>query len=169
MWRAAVCAVSSDTTAMAFTSDARRTKWARADTRSSPSADHPRSGKGRRLSLGLVNDTSPRADLGRRCIKAETVLRNLGEEIGIAPRHQDVVQRAYTPCRVNAHSHQEAGSRTSDLLERQMHANLVIAVISRRDQPRRGICTDDKCGVWKQARLLGEGGRSSKFHRRFPG
>ena len=42
----------------------------------------------------------------RRCLSGSGV-RDFGEEIGIAPRHGDVVERAHAPRGVAAHGHQK--------------------------------------------------------------
>jgi hypothetical protein len=44
------------------------------------------------------------------------VLRDVGEEIGISPRHGDVVQRAYAPRCVDAHGHQKAAGGAPQLI-----------------------------------------------------
>ena len=75
---------------------------------------------------------------------AETVLGDFGEEVGIAPRHWDVVQRTDAPFGVDAHGHQKAAPRISDLLERGMHSNLIIAIVFRRNQPLRCVRPDHK-------------------------
>ena len=97
------------------------------------------------------------------------MLRDFGEEIGIAPRHGDVAQRAYAPRRIDAHGHQKAAPGIGDFLERDVHSNLVIAIIFRREQPLRRIRPDHERSPRKQARLLEEGGRSREFDRRLPG
>src|ERR1700746_3635471 len=96
------------------------------------------------------------------------MLGDFGEEIGMAPRYGDVVQRAYAPGRVDAHGHQKAAPGISDFLERDMHSELVIAVISRRDQPLRRIRADHKRRARKQARLFEEGGGARGWSRRAP-
>jgi hypothetical protein len=91
------------------------------------------------------------------------VLRDFGEEIGIAPRHWDVVQRAYAPRRVDAHGHQKTAPGTGDFLERHVHSSLVIAIIFRPKQSLCRIRADHKRSPRKQARLFDEGGRSREF------
>src|SRR5947207_6964065 len=81
------------------------------------------------------------------------MLRDFAEEIGIAPRHRDVVQRAYAPGCVEAYRHKKAAPGIGDFLERQVHSIFVTAVIFRPKQPLRCIGADQKRRPWKQARL----------------
>jgi len=47
--------------------------------------------------------TSPCANLGWGGVEAETVLGDFGGEIGVAPGHDDIIERAYAPRCVEAH------------------------------------------------------------------
>ena len=97
------------------------------------------------------------------------MLRDFAEEIGIAARHRDVVQRAYAPGCVEAYRHKKAAPGIGDFLERHVHSIFVTAVIFRPKQPLRCIGADHKRRPWKQARLFDKGGRSREFDRRPPG
>src|SRR5437868_2049260 len=94
------------------------------------------------------------------------MLRDFAEEIGIAARHRDVVQRAYAPGCVEADRDEKAAPGISDFLERHVHSIFVTAVIFRPKQPLRRIGADHKRRAWKQARLFDKGGRSREFDRR---
>jgi len=77
------------------------------------------------------------------------VLGDFGEEIGIAPRHGDVVQRAYSAARVDAYGHQKAGPGIGNFLEGIVHSSLVVAVILWPKQPLRRIDADNERCPWK--------------------
>ena len=75
----------------------------------------------------------------------------------MVPRHGDVVQPTYAPRRVYAHRDKKAAPGLRNFIERGVHMNLVIAVISRRNKPLGGIRADDERGAREQARLFHEG------------
>src|SRR5262249_54811403 len=97
------------------------------------------------------------------------LLWDFAEEIGIASRYGDVAQRAYTPCRIDAYSHQKADARIRDFLECNVHLQLIIAIISRGNQPLCCIRPNYKGSRREQAVLFDEGGCSRKFDWRVPG
>ena len=73
------------------------------------------------------------------------MLRDFGEEIGVAPRHGDIVHGAYAPRRVDAHGHQKAAPRIGDFpRSRQRKRNAatpaVIALIRTNCVPAVFCC-----------------------------